>query len=162
MKILVTHDELVNAGKLHTSEAGERTRLTFLWTLNDKGEKILVKDKEIDQQDEINSYLEETKIENIIKRATFDPSLWEKFNFDLGSEAMVADYTGMPTTLADAQKIMMEAEQRWEDLPREIKAKFDNSVDKFLHMFGTAEWATAMGLTKREETATEATGEVKE
>ena len=55
------------------TEAGENIRRTYLWELNKKGEKVLTLDQTIDQQAEIDSYLEETKLENIIRRASIDP-----------------------------------------------------------------------------------------
>ena len=49
------------------TEAGETVRRTYLWEYNKKGEKVLTLDQVIDQQAEIGSYLEETKLENIIR-----------------------------------------------------------------------------------------------
>ena len=57
------------------TEAGESVRRTYLWERNEKGEKVLRLDQTIDQQAEIDSYLEETKLENIIRRASIDPDL---------------------------------------------------------------------------------------
>lgn len=102
-------------------------------------------DEEIDRDAEIQSYLEETKIENIINRASFDPSIAQKLCAQLSDEAP-QDFTEMPSTLAEAQNLMIQAEQTWDKLPREIKQKFDNDVDKFIHNFGTIEWADALGL----------------
>ena len=39
------------------AEAGENIRRTYLWELNEKGEKVLTLDQVIDQQAEIDSYL---------------------------------------------------------------------------------------------------------
>ena len=57
------------------TEAGESVRRTYLWERNEKGEKVLRLDQTIDQQAEIDSYLEETKLENIIRRASIDPDI---------------------------------------------------------------------------------------
>ena len=102
------------------TEAGRKTRLTFRWTYDDKGNKSLVQDEEIDRDKEIQSYLEETKIENIINRAAFDPSIVQKLGAQL-SDAEPQDFTNMPSTLAEAQNLMIQAEQTWDKLPREIK-----------------------------------------
>lgn len=127
------------------TEAGRKVRLTFRWTYDDKGNKSLVQDEEIDRDAEIQSYLEETKIENIINRAAFDPSIAQKLCGQL-NDAEPQDFTNMPSTLAEAQNLMIQAEQTWDKLPREIKQKFDNDVDKFIANFGTAEWANALGI----------------
>lgn len=127
------------------TEAGRKTRLTFRWAYDDKGNKSLVQDEEIDRDAEIQSYLEETKIENIINRAAFDPSIVQKLGAKL-SDAEPQDFTTMPSTLAEAQNLMIQTEQTWDKLPKEIKQKFDNDVDKFIARFGTADWMKALGL----------------
>lgn len=126
------------------TEPGERIRKTYIWGINPQGEKVLYPDKEIDQQDEINSWLEETKIENIIKRATYDPEIWAKM-MDGGAEG-VQDFTNMPGTLAELQNLQIQIKQRWDELPREIKAQFDYDSDKFVANYGTESWAKALGL----------------
>lgn len=127
------------------TEAGQKVRLTFRWAYDDKGNKSLVQDEEIDRDAEIQSYLEETKIENIINRAAFDPSIVQKLGAQL-SDAEPQDFTNMPSTLAEAQNLMIQAEQTWDKLPREVKQKFDNDVNKFIARFGTTDWMKALGL----------------
>lgn len=130
------------------TEAGRKTRLTFRWTYDDKGNKSLVQDEEIDRDAEIQSYLEETKIENIINRAAFDPSIVQKLSAQL-NDAEPQDFTNMPSTLAEAQNLMIQAENTWNKFPREIKQKFDNDVDKFIATMGTKEWADILGILQK-------------
>lgn len=130
------------------TEAGKKTRLTFRWKYDDKGNKSLVQDEEIDRDAEIQSYLEETKIENIINRAAFDPSIAQNLCGQLNDKEP-QDFTNMPSTLAEAQNLMIQAERTWDKLPREIKQKFDNDVDKFIARFGTEEWANALGIVQK-------------
>ena len=143
------------------TEAGESVRRTYLWEHNEKGEKVLRLDQIIDQQAEIDSYLEETKIENIVRRASIDPDIAARIAPDLGGG--IQDFTEAPKTLAELQNIMLRAEQIWEEVPKEIKLKFDNDVDKFVASFGTVEWAKNLGIYQEEQTeaktneATEAT-----
>ena len=147
------------------TEAGEGVRRTYMWERNEKGEKVLRLDQTIDQQAEIDSYLEETKIENIIRRASIDPNIAARIAPELGGG--IQDYTQMPKTLAELQNIMIRAEQIWDEVPKEIKLKFDNDVDKFVASFGTVEWAKNLGIYEEKQTeakvteATEAT-EVKQ
>lgn len=136
------------------TEAGETVRRTYLWERNEKGEKVLRLDQTIDQQAEINSYLDETKIENIIRRASIDPDIAARIAPDLGGG--IQDYTEAPHTLAELQNIMLRAEQIWEEVPKEIKLKFDNDVDKFIASFGTTEWAKNLGIYKEEQTEAKA------
>lgn len=137
------------------TEAGESVRRTYLWEFNEKGEKVLKLDQIIDQQAEIDSYLEETKIENIIRRASLDPNIAARIAPELGGG--IKDFTEAPHTLAELQNIMIRAEQIWSEVPKEIKLKFDNDVDKFIRTFGTVEWAENLGLYQKEQEATETT-----
>lgn len=137
------------------TEAGESVRRTYLWERNEKGEKVLKLDQIIDQQAEIDSYLEETKIENIIRRASIDPNIAARIAPDLGGG--IQDFTEAPHTLAELQNIMIRAEQIWGEVPKEIKLKFDNNVDKFIASFGTVEWAKNLGIYQEKQEATETT-----
>lgn len=132
------------------TEAGESVRRTYLWEHNEKGEKVLRLDQTIDQQAEIDSYLEETKIENIIRRASIDPNIAARIAPDLGGG--IQDFTEMPQTLAELQNIQIRAEQIWNEVPKETKLKFDNDVDKFIASFGTVEWAKNLGIYKEKQT----------
>lgn len=135
------------------TEAGETVRRTYLWERNEKGEKVLRLDQTIDQQAEIDSYLEETKLENIIRRASIDPDIAARIKPDIGSG--IQDFTEAPQNLAELQNIMMRAEQIWDEVPKDIKLKFDNDVDKFIASFGTVEWAKNLGIYQEKKAKTE-------
>ena len=130
------------------TEAGETVRRTYLWEINEKGEKVLTLDQIIDQQKEIDSYLEETKLENIVRRASIDPDLAARLVPDMGGG--IQDATEMPENLMELQNIMLRAEQVWDEIPKEIKLKFDNNVDKFVASFGTIDWAKNLGIYQEE------------
>lgn len=131
------------------TEAGESVRRTYLWEINEKGEKVLTLDQVIDQQAEIDSYLEETKLENIIRRASIDPDIAARLMPDMGGG--LQDATEMPGNLMELQNIMLRAEQIWDEIPKEIKLKFDNDVDKFVASFGTVDWAKNLGIYQEKE-----------
>jgi hypothetical protein len=131
------------------TEAGETVRRTYLWEINEKGEKVLTLDQTIDQQAEIDSYLEETKLENIIRRASIDPDLATRLIPDMGGG--LQDATEMPKNLMELQNIMLRAEQIWDEIPKEIKLKFDNDVNKFVASFGTVDWAKNLGIYQEEQ-----------
>lgn len=135
------------------TEAGESVRRTYLWEYNEEGKKVLRLDQTIDQQAEIDSYLEETKIENIIRRASIDPNIAERITPDMGGG--IQDFTEAPRTLAELQNIMLRAEQIWEEVPKEIKIKFNNDVDEFISSFGTVEWAKNLGIYEEKQEAME-------
>ena len=131
------------------TEAGETVRRTYLWERNEKGEKVLTLDQVIDQQAEIDSYLEETKLENIIRRASIDPDLAARLVPNMGGG--LQDATEMPENLMELQNIMLRAEQIWDEIPKEIKLKFDNDVDKFVASFGTIDWAKNLGIYQEKQ-----------
>ena len=137
------------------TEAGESIRHTYLWERDEKGEKVLKLDQTIDQQAEIDSYLEETKLENIIRRASIDPDIAARIKPDIGGG--IQDFTQAPQNLAELQNIMMRAEQIWDEVPKDIKLKFDNNVDKFISSFGSVEWAKNLGIYQDKKTEPEAT-----
>lgn len=131
------------------TEAGESIRRTYLWELNEKSEKVLRLDQIIDQQAEIDSYLEETKLENIVRRASIDPDLAARLIPNMGGG--LQDATEMPKNLMELQNIMLRAEQIWDEIPKEIKLKFDNDVDKFVASYGTIDWAKNLGIYQEKE-----------
>lgn len=141
--------------KTKPTEAGESVRRTYLWERNEKGEKVLRLDQTIDQQAEIDSYLEETKLENIIRRASIDPDIAARIKPDIGGG--IQDFTEAPQNLAELQNIMMRAEQIWDEVPKDIKLKFDNDVDKFIASFGSVEWAKNLGIYKEKKAEPETT-----
>lgn len=141
--------------KAKPTEAGESVRRTYLWERNKKGEKVLRLDQTIDQQAEIDSYLEETKLENIIRRASIDPDIAARIRPDIGGG--IQDFTEAPQNLAELQSIMMRAEQIWDEVPKEIKLKFNNDVDEFIASFGSVEWAKNLGIYQEEKAEPEAT-----
>lgn len=155
MKILTSLEEMRQNAK--PTECGDKMRRTFLWVMQKDGTKTLEVDREINQQEEIDSYKDETLIENIVRKATLDPELLETLSYGMNNGTLT-DVTNMPTTLAEAQKIMIDIEQRWNTLPKEVKAKFDNDSSKFINQFGSNEWAEAMGIKKAEEKTTEEEG----
>lgn len=131
------------------TEAGETVRRTYLWEYDKKGKKVLKLNQTIDQQAEIDSYLEETKLENIIRRASIDPDIAARLIPDMGGG--LQDATDMPENLMELQNIMLRAEQIWDEIPKEIKLKFDNDVDKFVSSFGSIDWAKNLGIYQEEQ-----------
>lgn len=127
--------------------AGEETRKTYRWAENEDGKKILVEDEEINIADEIESYHEETKITNIIRRATFDVNAANKLLGDNGNED--TDLTAMPENLMEAQNIVVKAKQAYASLTPKQQAEFNGMAD-FMRSAGTEEWAKKLGyITKQ-------------
>ena len=128
--------------------AGLTERKTFRWAENENGEKILVEDETINIQEEIESYHDETKIENVIRRATYNIDASYQLSGDTG---MDVDLTKLPSNLMEAQNTMLKAKARYAELPDDIKANF-KGIEEFMTTAGTEAWAKKMGWKpKREE-----------
>lgn len=122
--------------------AGEKTRKTYRWAEDENGEKRLVEDEEITIADEIESYHEETKITNIIRRATFDVEAANQLLGDNGGGG--ADMTVMPENLMEAQNILVKAKQAYASLTPKQQAEFEGMGD-FMRSAGSKEWAEKLG-----------------
>lgn len=119
---------------------GDRYDILYQMKINkETGHKTLVPSGKTDRYALVQSHFEETKIENILKRATLDPTV---FNQRIGQ---YGDFTEMPKTLAEFQQMALDMEHAFNELPVDVRKKFDNSVDKFIHDAGSKEWFEKLG-----------------
>lgn len=137
-----------NPPKTEPTNPGDENRRTYMWAENENGEKELVEDEIINIRDEIESYHEETKITNIIRRATFDIDAANQLIGDNGTGS--ADMTQMPENLMEAQNIMVKAKAAYAALTPKQKAEFDGLSD-YMATAGTEEWAKKLGYIVKEE-----------
>lgn len=129
--------------KKHLS-SGNPIQNEYSYTINSYGRKVLEKSGETDLYAKIQESLEETKIENILKRAAIgDTSV-------LRPDGIYADLTEMPNNLIEARAAIQNLENTWANLPQEMKAKYNNSVEDFIAASNTKQWAIDMGLIKEE------------
>lgn len=126
--------------------------------IDENGHKALVITGETDRYAKIQAHKEECLIENILVQATMDPSILEKH------KGTYFDATTMPRTLAEFQNLSLKLTQEFASLPANIKAKFDNSAEKYVMQYGSEEWGKALGLVKEklEEKKEEPKEEIKE
>ena len=146
-----------NPPKTKPTNPGDENRHTYMWEENENGEKELVEDEIINIRDEIESYHEETKITNIIRRATFDIDAANRLTGDNGAGSV--DMTKMPENLMEAQNIMVKAKAAYAALTPKQKAEF-NSLSDYMATAGTEEWAKKLGyITEKKEVKEEAKNE---
>lgn len=133
----------------HYSNPGSREANDYQITIDKKGHKVLKKTGTHNIYQEIQSFAEECKIENILARAAAgdETALNQRQGF-------YADITNTPNNLAEAQNQILKLKQGFEALPAEIREKFDNSVEKFVQEFGSENWAENMGYTKKNDEVT--------
>lgn len=121
------------------STAGEKEETTYEIQVDVRGHKKLVESGKTNVYDLIQESLEETKIENIIRRA-------------LGGdqEALAVmhgqyiDVTEAPKTLAEMQQAIIAATNEFNKLPLEYRAKFNHSPEQFVAEYGTEGWIEKM------------------
>lgn len=118
---------------------------TYTMILDKNGHKHLKCTGETNRYKKIQSHLEECLVENILAKATMDPSVLNK------RQGTYFDSTQMPKTLAEAQNAILALNQEFEKLPAEIKQKFNNSPEQYVAAYGSKEWGDKMGLIKKVE-----------
>lgn len=117
------------------------------------GHKKLVFIGTHDIYDEIQSYADECKVENILARSASGD-----INALNQRQGMYADISSSPKTLMEAQNSILKLSNFFDKLPAETREKFDNSKEKFVNMYGTEDWIENMGFkTETAERAEEQT-----
>lgn len=130
---------------------GEFTEMHHRAEMDANGRRRLVKDKEVAIYDLIQANREECEIERIIQRA-----IEGDYNALNQANGVYTDITGAPESIAQAQQWIIGIKEKWDELPADIKAKFENNVEIYTAEFGTQEWADKVGYTealKTEEAA---------
>lgn len=140
------YNTMYNPPEVKVTESGRGMSNVYGITINpDTGRQELVKTGETNTYEVIQAHLEQTKIENILARATIDPSVLQQRVGEYG------DFTEMPTSLLDANIKIMGIKNEFESLPNEIRQKFNYSVSEYVAAYGGEEWAKILGLTQEEK-----------
>lgn len=136
--------EYYNRSKKRTTEPanpGSEWHQEYRMAIDLTGHKYLEEDGQTNIYDKIQESLEETKIENIIRRAVG------------GDEAALAvmhgqylDTTNMPKSLAEMQQSIIAATEEFYKLPLEIRQKFDQSPEQFIAEYGSEEWMKKLSM----------------
>lgn len=107
--------------KARATESGDRMRDTYKWSINDKGDKELMHDANLDRQAEIESYADECDIKNIVARAAFDPAFAQ--SLAQGSTGEYADTTEYPENIHELKKMADKAGKTIEEINEQLKQK---------------------------------------
>lgn len=119
---------------------------TYEVEIDTTGHKHLVKSGKTNVYERIQTSLESTKIENIIRRATAgDVSALAVTN------GQYLDCTDMPKSLAEAQNILIKLQTQFDSLPLEIRQKYDMSAERYIADYGTENWAKNLGIIDQVE-----------
>lgn len=91
------------------SEPGEKLRKQYVWTKNEKGEKVLQETAAIDIQQEIESYSDECDIKNIVRKASFDPQFLKSLS-EGALEGTEVDITEFPQNIHEYHRMIATAQ----------------------------------------------------
>lgn len=128
---------------LRFTPAGSKEVPVYSVRINDSGSKEVYQSGSRDLYEVIQSSLEESKVQNIIRRALGgDVTALAQRN---GS---YMDVTALPTNMIDISNLAIRLRSEFDSLPVDLRQKFDNSVDKFVSLYGTPEWSEMLGLKK--------------
>lgn len=146
----------LNPAPVIEAPAGSKEATTYQTQIDENGHKVTVPIGKTNIYDRIQNSLEETKIENIIKRFTEGDMTAFRTN-----EPIYADMTEAPKTLMEAQNMIIRITDEFNNLPVEVRAKFDHSPEKYVAMYGGEAWASAVGyeLKKADTSEISSTGD---
>lgn len=127
--------------------AGSKEESVYEMMIDLNGHKILKEKGKTNIYDIIQESLEQSKIENIIRRATEgDIMALQMMNGEY------VDVTDVPHTLAEAQNFVIKAKQEFDQLPIKIRQKFNMSAEQYIAEYGHSSWIDKLGITKKTET----------
>lgn len=132
----------------YKTESGSPMKNEYGYKRDNFGRKVLEKTGETNLYELIQLSLEDTKIENILARcAAGDTSMLHP------TGGQYLDTTELPNNLIEAQQAIQQLENTWQDLPMDIKNKYNNDVEYFIGQSGKDEWLRDMGLLPAEAKA---------
>lgn len=135
-----------NRPKTEPAPGGSKEEPVYMMQVDLQGNKTLIQTGKTNIYDIIQESLEQSKIENIIRRATEgDPYALTVMN------GQYIDTTDLPTTLAEAQRFVIHAKEEFDQLPINIRRQFDMSAEKYIAAYGTSDWLNIMGINNGHE-----------
>ena len=151
----LTHHEVKKIQHRGQCPTGKKIEMRHRPYMHEDGRRELKWDKPVPIFDQIQQYKEECEIENIIRRAVEGD-----YNALNQSKGQYMDITSCPQSLAQAQQMIIELKTKFDDLPKEIKAKFDYNAEIYIAEFGSEEWAEKTGVKEALKKQAEAQAKV--
>lgn len=116
----------------------------YMYEVNKYGRKELVNKGQKNLYAEIQAAHEETKIENLLARAAGGENVFRP-------DGIYADLTQMPSNLIEARQTIQNLENLWNGLDKDMRNKYNNSLEDFIASSDTKEWAKDMGLVPMDD-----------
>lgn len=132
------------------SDPGDPIKVTYSGRYDENGRVILEETGKVNLYDEIQSHADSVNLNLILKRFTEgDTSALSRV------QGFYADLTQMPTNLAESLNQIKIAEETFNALPVEERAKFDHNLGQFLASIGTPEFYDALGIEVKSDAKVE-------
>lgn len=120
--------------------AGSDIHVLYSSKLLPNGEIRLTESGKESISEKINAQKKFTDISYIVNRlAMGDTSV-------LRDGAIYGDFTTVPKSLAESLQIIIDGQSKFDQLPLEVKNKFDNNYYQWIMSSGSPEWMTKMGI----------------
>lgn len=123
------------------SNSGCAEKVVLSPVFDDKGVMDLQPSGKLNIYDEIQSHKDSVDIHVLLKR-------YQNGELDVFSKAsgVYVDVTNMPTTYAEMLNVVNRAEEQFNSLTVEQRAKFGHSFEQFLATAGTQDWFKNLGI----------------
>lgn len=122
--------------------SGNAIKPTYEGFYDENGALKLKRTGQINIYDEIQSHAESVDINTTLKKFA---------NGDTGALAKVqgvyGDFTEMPKSYAEMLNTVINGERRFNELPVDIRAKFNHNFGEFVAGIGTDAWREKMSVT---------------
>lgn len=127
---------------------GDKYEMRHNPELDQWGKRTLVKDRKVEIYDIIQSHKDECDFNLIIRRA-----IEGDVNALNIMEGHYIDITDAPRTLMESQNMMLKAQKEFEELPQDVRQKFDYDYHNYLGMMfdDPKEFAKITGLSEKWE-----------
>lgn len=137
------------------SRHGERFKDTFSPVFTETGSLDLVNDGKEDTYAYIQSFKDSVDVNQIIARftASGDETLLNR------RKALYGDFTEFPKTYAEALQRLTDAENIFNALPVEERAKYGYNPSEFIADIGSEKWMEVMGMQKKADPVVEPEGD---
>ena len=147
---------LYNPPPKEFTPAGDHFLDIFQEEIDKDGKKELVHIGKTNVWDKIQEGKEATLIQNVLKACAMgDYSMLKQ------QEPVYIDATTFPKTLMESQNIVLKAKQEFENMPKEVREKFDFSAEKYVSEMGTKEFFEKMAPYNDKIAAIEKEGSLK-
>ena len=128
------------------SEPGNPIHVLYKPVVGDDGSIDLVEAGKENTDDIIASFADSCDIQTILSRVQ---------NGEVGllnqREGMYGDFVDFPKTYAEVLQLQIDSAKMFNNLPQDVRMKFDNDPNKFFVQAGSAEWVDKLGDVLSEE-----------